>query len=203
MRGARRRSRGSTVIEVLMAISVLAVGASGIIAMQKVTTVANRNAKNLEIANEIARTWVERLQADAMLWNHPSPAITQPDLGDTQWLSQVTDPSTLVWFRPEDGTENLYGVHYATGADDRSGDLNGPFCVNIRLSWLRQNAMMRAEVRVYWLRDGIQPHKDDLSEEVPNPMCGAAASPAPPVEGAQDVFHYVYVTTALRKNSPL
>ncbi len=200
----RIKSRGSTVIEVLMAISVLAVGASGIIALQKVTTVANRNAKNLEIANEIARTWVERLQSDAMVWNHPSALDPNSDIGDTRWLlNNVDDPGTEQWFRPVDGTANIYGVHYATGNDDPSGSLNGPFCVNLRLTWLRpEQDLVRAEVRVYWLRGGIQPHVADLPD-VEDPLCGSTPSPAPGVGGQIELYHFVHVTTALRKNQPL
>ena len=44
------RSRGYTVIELLMALTVLALGASGVVAMQRVTLESNRYAKNLAIA---------------------------------------------------------------------------------------------------------------------------------------------------------
>ena len=54
-----RRARGYTVIEVMIALTLLAIGTSGIIAMQKVTSVTNREARNLVIANQIARTWME------------------------------------------------------------------------------------------------------------------------------------------------
>jgi len=198
-------SRGSTVIEVLMAITVLAVGASGIIAMQKLAAVSNRNAKNLEIANEVARTWVERLQGDAMLWNHPSQLDGAADLGDTRWLVNVRDPNAEMWFRPEDG--GMYGVHDAFGKDDTSGTLAGPFCVNLRLTWLRPGgteraSVMRAEVRVYWLRDGIQSSADVLPD-APDPLCGDTWNAPPAVDATPELFHFLHVTTAVRKNQPL
>lgn len=199
-----RTKRGSTVIEVLMAISVLAVGASGVIALQKVTLTANRNAKNLEIANEIARTWAERLESDALLWNHPSAANPNSDLADTRWISaNVGGPSQSAWFRPVDAGTGIYGVHHATGKDDSSGDnVDGPFCVNLRLTWLRPDQdLIRAEVRVYWLRDGIQPGVDELPE-VASPLCGSSTTP-PNITGQQELYHFVHVTTALRKNLPL
>ena len=199
-----RTKRGSTLIEVLMAISVLAVGASGVIAMQKVTLTANRNAKNLEIANEIARTWAERLQSDALLWNHPSADVHESDLSDTRWISSnVGAPGSSAWFRPIDAGTSIYGVHNAMGKDDGSGNgFDGPFCVNLRLTWLRPDQdLIRAEVRVYWLRDGIQPGVDELPA-VASPLCGSSSTP-PNVTGNQELYHFVHITTALRKNPPL
>jgi len=193
-------TRGSTVIEVLMAISVLAVGASGIIAMQKLAAISNRNAKNLEIANEIARTWAERLQTDAMLWNHPSPMNPDSDIAETRWIgANVRDPGSEQWFRPENG--GIYGVHDAFGKDDPSGSVNGPFCVNLRLMYLRPDRdVVRAEVRVYWLRDGIQASSASLPD-VPKPLCGD--SPNAPPALVPELFHSVHITTAVRKNQPL
>lgn len=198
--------RGSTVVEVLMAISVLAVGASGVIALQKVSTVANRNARNLEIANEIARTWVERLQSDAMLWNHPSSLNAVDDINDTYWIAgNVQEPSASEWFRPDKG--NIHGVHDVFWRDDTSDNRDGPYCANIRLTWLREQpdpGLIRAEVRVYWLRENIQ-SAADLSDPVGDTgaLCGNTASPAPEILAENmDRIHMVTVVTALRKNQP-
>ena len=65
--GKQRKARGSSVIEVLMAISVLTIGASGVVALQKVALSANRSARSMVVANEVARTWIERLRTDALL----------------------------------------------------------------------------------------------------------------------------------------
>ena len=127
--------------------------------MQKVTAVANRDARNLEIANQISRTWIERLRADAMLWNHPSPVNPSSDITDTIWINgHVSPPTSPTWFRPANSTYHIYGVHDALGRDDPTATsdatANGPFCVHLRLT---QNTpkSIRAEVRVYWLRQGI------------------------------------------------
>src|SRR6185369_16025167 len=95
---AMRRSRGYTVIEVMIALTLLAIGTMGVIAMQKVTAIANRDAKNLVVANQVARTWLERLRTDAVQWNHPSAVNVASDLGDTRWLNNVDGK----WFRPTD-----------------------------------------------------------------------------------------------------
>ena len=190
------RQRGSTIIEVLMAITVLAVGASGIMAMEKATIVANRNAKNLEIANTIASTWMQRLRGDAMLWNEVG--INGDINTDTRWLkNHVKSSSAGQWFRPIDSSVAMYGVHDRFGHDDPTGQANGPFCVNIRLVWLKPGELARAEVRVYWLRDGIQPEANNLSIAIPSPLCGTSSTPVPNVDNATDVLHFVQVASAL------
>ena len=63
-------ARGYTIVELMMAITVLAIGVSGIIAMQKITVASNLHAKKLAIATQIARAWQDRLAVDASLWNH-------------------------------------------------------------------------------------------------------------------------------------
>jgi type IV pilus assembly protein PilV len=196
MERKRRYSRGSTVVEVLMAITVLAIGASGVVAMQKVTTSANRNARSLAIANEISRTWMERLRTDAMLWNHPSPSNATADLGaDTLWLKNVTSQHN-VWFRPTDGASRC-GIHDVFGRDQGCSG-TGPYCVNVRLSWIREERrMMRADVRVYWV--GRNEGTGALTaDKLP---CGDAADP-PDVDtlATQGIFRVVHAVTAISKN---
>ena len=196
------RSRGTTVIEVMMALAMMAIGTSGIIAMQKLTIVANRDAKNLEVANEIARTWVERLRGDAMLWNHPSPINATADIADTVWLNgNIQDPGTADWFRPENVSASIYGVHDSLGRDDPTGGKNGPFCVNVRLTWIRPNVSVRAEVRVYWLRQGIG---NWSTPAVPaNPLCGDVAAAPPAVQAQTTTYHFVHLVTEIRQNTAM
>jgi type IV pilus assembly protein PilV len=192
-----KMTHGYTVIEVMIALTLLAVGTSGIIAMQKVTAIANRDAKTLVIATQVGRTWLERLRADATQWNHPSGFSTASDLSDTRWLKTVNG----VWFRP---TDDLAGspTADALGNDVRDTDLaNGVFCTNVRLAWLYGPPpdvpppyLMRAEVRVYWLRDG-----GGGSIEAGKTICDPGIDISK-VSPAVDRYHFVYFTTALAQN---
>lgn len=158
MNARRNNRRGSTVIEVMMAITVLAIGASGVVALQKVTSSANRNSRTIAVANEVARTWIERLRMDAMLWNYPSPTNPTSDLNvDTLWLKnhiKGPDPTKTDWFRPTNGND-ICGTHDVFGRDEPcsgGATVQGPYCVNLRLSWVREDQrMIRAEVRVHWV----------------------------------------------------
>lgn len=203
-RWKRIGSRAVTVIEVMMALSMFAIGASGIIAMQKITIVANRDAKNLETASEIARAWLERLRADAVVWNHPSSLDANPDLADTTWLNgKVNVPQSAAWFRPTNTAAKIYGMHDALGRDQPSENPpggQGPYCVNLRLSWLRVNQSMRAEVRVYWLREGVS--HSGTTQPVANPLCGGDPNNPPLVQNLTEVYHFVHMVTEIRRNDP-
>jgi type IV pilus assembly protein PilV len=193
-----KRLRGYTVVEVIIALTMLAIGTSGIIAMQKVTAVANRDARNLVLANQIARTWIERLRADALQWNHPSPTNAISDLGDTRWLKNVNS----TWFRPSADNPKMTPTADAFGNDVPDTELEkGIYCTNVRLTWLygpppnvAPPYLLRAEVRVYWLRDGgggvVQAGK---------PICDPSID-LTEVSPAVDRYHFVYVTSAVAEN---
>jgi prepilin-type N-terminal cleavage/methylation domain-containing protein len=192
-----KRARGYTVVEVMIALTLLAVGTSGIIAMQKVTSVTNRDSKNLLIANQIARTWMERLRVDAVKWNHPSNVNSSSDLDDTLWLKQIV---TGNWVRPTDDVRGSAAAD-AFGNDVRDADADtGSFCTHIRLSWLYGPPaggalppfLIRAEVRVFWLRDGGPGGID-------GPVCRTSTDPGL-VSPAVNRYHFVYVASAIAQN---
>lgn len=185
----RRRAprRGYTIVEVMIAITLLVLGIVGIVAMQHYTAVSNRNARMIATANHIARTWVERLRTDSLAWNHPSSV--QPglwDLGDTAYLS-VNGPAGLTamldtsggptsnWARPNYNAVQGWGAAADAFGNDvpESGGAymagtNPPvFCTEYRLTWLYGPTsaatpngppfLVRAEVRVFWIKEGATP----------------------------------------------
>jgi len=195
----RRRERGYTAVELLMAISIFAIGVSGIIAMQKVTVAANQHAKNLSIATHIAQAWAEQLTADAALWNHPSPTNNLDDLGDTQWLSTATGLANT-WIRPAYAAQRDFGAGFDLLGrplpDTQVADQ--VFCTHVRFSWLYPstagNGLLRAEVRVFWLRDGMGGTING------QPLCDTGTAPGL-VENAGERYHFVYQTTAIKQNT--
>jgi type IV pilus assembly protein PilV len=196
-RRSATKQRGYTVIEVMIALTLLAVGTSGIIAMQKVTAIANRDAKSLVVATQVARTWIERLRADATQWNHPSPTSPESDLADTRWLKTVNG----VWFRPNDDLAGSPAAD-ALGNDVRDTDLaNAVFCTNVRLTWpygpppgAPPPYLIRAEVRVYWMRDG-----GGGSVEAGKTICDPGIDLSK-VSPAVERYHFVYLASALAQN---
>ena len=201
-----RRLRGYTVVELLMAIAVLAIGVSGIIAMQKITVASNHHARNLALATQIARAWQDQLATDALQWNHPSPTQPNIDLNDTLWLASVgaTSGSGSGWVRPTWDSPRDFGPAFdALGnpvALQGEGDIEqARFCVDMRLSWLfppvQGNGLIRAEVRVFWPRSG-------WLEAVPLDFCDNSTNPATQVSQDSSNYHFVYLTTSIKQNPP-
>jgi type IV pilus assembly protein PilV len=168
--GLRRASRrhGYTVVELLMSLTVLALGASGIVAMQRVTIESNRYAKNLAIATRVGEAWADQLVADAARWTPVSP------ITNTTWLNRAgactslsTDP--IGWLEPAWDADRVFGPAFdALGnpvdLGTSSPDSVTQFCVHLRYAWLhcedpsvpggtKGNGVVRAEIRVFWRRD--------------------------------------------------
>jgi prepilin-type N-terminal cleavage/methylation domain-containing protein len=200
----RRKPRGYTAVELLMAISVFGIGVAGIISMEKVTAASNQHAKNLAIATHIAESWISMLQTDAAAWNHPSPLVPQTDIvTDTFWLGNnvVKNANATSWFLPAwNGALNFGPAFDALGNPINPIDLSGEvFCSHLRLSWLYPetagsgNGLIRVEVRVFWLRDG---QSNPVANTNP---CDPGTAPAV-VNGATSTFHFVQKISSVREN---
>jgi len=200
----RNTESGFTMIEVMMALTVLAIGMLGIIALQKTTVVSNQEAQQMTVANAIARTWIERLQRDAARWNHPSPKSPTSDISDTAWLNAVgAFGSPGSWFRPS--ASSLEPT--ASPAFDRNGDdvlltdtvamvNNAIYCTHVRLRWVYPNQTIRAEVRVFWARRSLG--NPTAVPWLSSGICSATSSLD--TIGADDQnFHWVYAVAAIPK----
>ncbi|MSP24284.1 MAG: hypothetical protein EXR75_03785 [Myxococcales bacterium] len=202
---------GYTVVEVMMALGVLAVGSTGIVAMQKVTIVANTRARDLATASSIAATWVDRLKTDALSWRIKTGGGTT--LTKTRMLDLVGEdfPNKAgnegTWVSP-DKIAKIADLKYAALADMRGEDLfkvppatqasEGAFCTHLRLTQILPT-MIRAEVRVFWLKN----HGSNVSTKYAGtlggvPFCTEANLDA--VSAATSRYHFVYVTAGLIRN---
>jgi type II secretory pathway pseudopilin PulG len=205
-RTRRARILGFSAIEVLMAITVMAVGASAIMSMQKASVLGNFDARETDIANSIARTWVERLQRDSLQWTLPSSADpTGNNFANAKLLATHVTGS---WFLPTDYTgatpEMMSPGFDILGRDVAPANLaTAKFCANVRLTWLVTQALpaepglIRADVRVIWPRG--------LYSSPAGGFCVSSVAttlnPDPIVLGQQPVYHAIYLTTTLRENS--
>jgi len=160
-------SRGYSVIEVMMALGILAVGTTGVIALQKVALVGNTNARVADTARHVAGTWVERIKTDALTWNDP---MGTSDIAGTRWLNVAgvynpqNPPTAANWVRaPEiaNWSSPVADIHGADLFDLASVD--GIFCTHLLLSQAVEKPYnlgggthriaIRAVIRVIWRRD--------------------------------------------------
>jgi prepilin-type N-terminal cleavage/methylation domain-containing protein len=209
--GRSNARRGYTAIEVLMAMTVMAIGAAGVISMQKTSIVSNLDARKTDVANAIARTWVERIKRDLTQWTQPGPTNEgAPSNLAVAAVAQAGFANAGAWFLPNQYlTGSASHPPISPGFDILGRDLPatalapsaGPpiqpgalFCVNVRLTRLAGD-LFRIDVRVLWPR-GIS---NDSNHALPSGgVCdsGVATSVAPDPQ----IFHSLYVTTAVRGN---
>lgn len=196
-RAVRRQSAGYTAIEVLMSMSVLAVGVIGIFSMEKVTVSSNVHAKNLSIATHIAQGWLGTLEAEAMRWDTSPDALSLR----TTWLG--AGPGEPQWFRPTFSGAAGYGPEFDELGNPVQTD--GRFCVDLRLSPLNGAAaeaegtgMRRVEVRVYWLRATEVAMTSVSAPQFPCRMLPVKVS----LENESRLFHFVYLSGAVRQVVP-
>lgn len=191
-------SRGYSIIEVMMAMGILAVGTTGVIALQKVALVGNTNARVADAARHVAGTWVERLKTDALTWNDPMGTL---DIGDTRWLNVAglynpqNLPNATNWVRAPQVVNWSSPVADIHGADVfNTASVDGIFCTHLLLSravqkryslgGLTHPIAIRAVVRVIWRRD-----------MAPISECRTANPSA--IEADDDRYGFYYVTTMI------
>ncbi len=187
----RKRSRGYTVIELMMSLAVFATGVTGIMTMQRTAAGANRMAKNVALASSIAQAWQAQLASDATLWRQ--------SLTTTSWLTSLTTTGVNgTWQVPAYVGGRAFGPQFdALGNPVQAG---GEFCVHLRLTFLYFNALdltptlgapgnatVRTEVRVFWPREGMA--------RVANDCTGAPSA----VTDAAERYYFVTETGAVRQ----
>lgn len=205
-RAAGRRGAladGYTVVEVMMALSLLVIALAGIVSLQKVAIYGNMRAKNLAVADQIARTWVERLRTESAAWNYPSPSSpsTPSDLAaKTNWL-KVVDTNNG-WFEP--AAVQGWG---SPAADALGNDVypptsaNAVYCTHLRLNWMYPDAVVRADVRVFWARAG-GPGTFNNTPICGNPTAAYIQNFDKTLASSTPLsrYHFTYLSSSIMKN---
>lgn len=197
----RRSSRGYTAVEVLSAMTLLAIGASGVIGMQRVTLQGSEDARRFDIGGNIVNEWLSRLQRDSAQWDKPNAGdLTTNNLAATQFLSQI-GPCGNNWCNPPPSPfpapNTVSGSFDIFGRDLQLPATTATYCAQYRLQWIapigagpsfNPAALMRAEVRVFWSRLERNPIGD----------CSTATPDDP---NAFKLYHFVYATTMVRESA--
>ena len=193
-RRLRARARGYTLVELMMALALFTVAVLGIISMQKITVASNAHAKNVAVAQRIAQAWSGQLEMDATTWRTAF---------GTGWLNDAN-----VWQRPAYIASRRFGGAFdALGnplADNDVGQAR--FCTHLRMAWLYPttmatsgNGMLRAEIRVFWLRD------DEAALDSNATMCSTVqtAAQAKAIGLATDRYRFIYQAVGVRQHSQI
>lgn len=141
----RTPSRGFTIIEVLVAVAITAIGFAAIFSLQIGSMQGNIEARELAAATNLAERYVAQLRSEAYMWTTGlrPPADSTPTLAEApgRWHSLTPDP-----------VDHNGRVHADLDARFGSPLARQRFCVHY---WLgpRDPAMdgvIRVQVRVIW-----------------------------------------------------
>ncbi len=197
----RRASRGYTAIEVIMAMTVMTIGAAAVMSMQKTSIQGNLDARKTDMANSIARMWVERIERDAMQWTLPN--TQNPTTSNFANALLLSSPTYGAWGLPSyemgSSPETMSYAFDILGRDLPAADIaaNTLFCVNYRLQWLVPQALplepglIRVDVRVLWPRG--------ISNNPAPGWCTAATALLTTPDPTQ--YRSLYLTTTVRQGA--
>ncbi len=181
-----------------MALTLLAVGTAGVVAMEQAAIGGNFDARRLDVATSVLRLWTERLRNDGAMWTLPNaknPATNNLATAAPLLANAATDPAAAVWTLPvarEGDTLPLMPQLDLLGRDVLSSDTTTPvvYCVQTRQTWLVLNNLIRVEVRVFWPRGN-----EAMTDCASNPAAGWATLPT-----TVEKYHFIYGVTAIRRN---
>jgi prepilin-type N-terminal cleavage/methylation domain-containing protein len=169
------RRAGFTLIEVMVGVLISAIGIAGISFMQTASVRGNQDAYESTIATNFARTWLERVKRDALLWRapgNPLVGVMFPARGVP--ASNYFVPGTG-WTVPRPLLRPLGTSQESSGADYHGIEIGSPsdplnpasalvgtdqiyYCLNLRFNTVQFDAgravAMGVDARVYWARKG-------------------------------------------------
>ncbi|MDI7266899.1 MAG: prepilin-type N-terminal cleavage/methylation domain-containing protein [Myxococcota bacterium] len=206
--GRSAAQAGFTVVELLMAVVVLATAAAGIFAFERAIVQSNSRSNDLTAATAIADFWMERARTEATLWRH-SPVAELGDALQTPLLAPLAQPAFLLVAGNATGWLDIPNLDPAipgsprlnrhlepwTAASPPTTDV-GEFCSQYRLTTLAPGptALVRIEVRVLWYKVGATRSADWA-------VCPSAGMFAPTGNPDLETVHTLQVASTLWSNA--
>jgi type IV pilus assembly protein PilV len=201
------RRNGYTMIEVMMALAILAVGAVGVISLQNVAVMSGLASRNLSTATNTASSWIERAQGEAAAWTRTDNSdVTVPAaLARMPVLATALQPGNINKWNDLPASV----MSGATALDGSATDGVAPnpkvgFCSQVRAVFLGPAGsadVVSFQVRTYFARGG---RPLDAAE------CGAAAAnmntALASANGAfgsrfRDEYGFVFLSGTVRRNT--
>lgn len=194
----RRRSGGYTAVEVLMSMTLFAIGAAGVIGMQRATIQGSEDARRYDMAVNIANTWASRLQRDAAYWNQSYATNKAGVIAVTRYVTLIGSTDCKAkWCNPTGAITDETAYYDLIGRERPKDSKDHVFCVQVKTDWVATPAsaenlatpasFARSQIRVVFQRLDRGPIGD----------CTGLGDG----DLAPEVYQFVHVTTALRENT--
>jgi prepilin-type N-terminal cleavage/methylation domain-containing protein len=195
----RRRTEGFTLIEVMVSLGVMTIGAMAIMALLAHIIRSNAHARQMNTAMNIGQAWVERMKQDAHTWTQIGLATGTPSAADvlasTLYLRNVTSTPDPAFRVIPASTATVSAAFDYQGLDVAlpvSGGATYHYCVAYRANWIYFGSTMRVDIRVFWPREGTG--ADIMSDWA---SCNGDHTRLDPGGGLLDRYHVLYVPTAI------
>jgi prepilin-type N-terminal cleavage/methylation domain-containing protein len=222
---ARKRQRmGFTMVEVMMGLAVLAVGAATVIALLKFTVLGALDSRHVANSTIVTSACIERLQTASLTWNNVdnlNADMLNMDVGPVPGLG-----SAAIAARATPGVANANGWVYFGGSvtnarSTLSGDqanaagTDAAYCTHMRIVWTSRplpntpsvgpaGDNFRVELRTFWARSGRTIGAD--CAETPDKFTGIFNSPTATdtiagLTRSRAEYGVVYMNTLVRRNT--
>lgn len=209
-RRARRRGlarAGYTMVEVMMGLAVLAVGAAGIVSLQRFSVMGTMTSRHVTSATNVASSTLEVMALEAGRWTDNGTSLTPANM---PWLgTALQSPNT--WVGPP--TLRAFRMDGSVVADAAAlGDTDQvAYCAHVRSVILGNVApsgaldgadAARVEVRVYYSKTGrtIAPECRDLDGADVEALFTGTPQNVLGLNRSRDEYGVVYLTTIIRRN---
>ncbi|MFT4702954.1 MAG: type IV pilus modification protein PilV [Bradymonadia bacterium] len=163
-----KSNAGFTILEVLIAVLVLAVGIIGVFGMQVTSTISNQRAYERRVATELAESVLERLKRDSIEWtltSYPASGTWLVDgaanMAPAPFEGSGAGPDVsaareAAWtYRTSPGAVPMFNdMGLPSGGTSVAETKNQRFCVSYRLTPLIDGRVLRAEVRITYAKNG-------------------------------------------------
>ncbi len=159
MRVRRNKQAGFTLLEVLIAVAIIAIGLVAMMAMQVAFVNGSTMARDMSTATQLGQWVVEDLKAESMMWNNLGGNLTATN---TPNLFAGVQGNRGQYMRMYNGmpmnpdgmvrdTSLLGGSALLAGR----AKVNAKFCVDVRMDFMANsnNEVIIGQVRVVWPSD--------------------------------------------------
>jgi prepilin-type N-terminal cleavage/methylation domain-containing protein len=195
----RRRARGFTLIEVMVSLGIMTIGAMAIMALLAHIIRSNAHARQLNTGMNLGQQWVDRIKQDAHTWTRIAATAGTPNVADvlidTLYLSNVTSPPSTTFQVIPANTALVSAAFDYQGRDVAllGGGQAYHYCTAYRANWIYFGSTMRVDVRVFWPRAGT-----GANIMTDWPLCDGDHTRLDPPNGSLlGQYHVVYLPTAV------
>lgn len=199
-----RHRAGYTMVEVMMGLAILAVGAAAIVSLQRFAVMGTMTSRHLTNATNIAASVIEAMDRESGRWTDVASvgAATMP------WLGTALD-SENNWIAPAIRGARIDGTPVDVSTVLDTDEV--AYCTHVRAVYLGDPAAVgglnepdgaRVEVRTFWAKSGrtVAPECRDLTGTEVMDLFNNNDQTVIGIDRNRAEYGVVYLTTIIRRS---